>query len=600
MTSYLDVALQQRNSDIQLSSASRCFSSPSSTGKVEFPQNFVQHELSLEAHRLPRSQEECFLNMFWQSYHWIYPVLDKEEFRAHYNSLWETSDTARKPSALVDIVLAICLQYGAALLPPCRVSTSAEDPEISDATIAGRRYYRSCQSLLTDELEGPSIMTFQCHLLSVIWLSNASFQNMAHSVMAMAVRTGIILGLHLEPGEEFSDAQRYFRKRLWWTLYALEMKMGMELGRPLAVHFSQVTCSIPDDSPSNRHLLLGQSNTDMTWFNAQFVKLILATRAIYITFYHRCAEVLAMSGQKSLYQDTQSLELCAEFLLSKAGYLKTWLQQVPECLRIERKNAGEPYSTDRSALEMPLQPSPSLWLPRQSLFLELLYHNLAMSLYRPFISFSRASDTTAPVTERHAISCVNHAITVTNIIFQTLTESDLLNGWHETFQWQWNATLSIIGYILAYPLGPSTTAGRKALSTAITIFELLSSSFASAVSATSVARDLSAKADLLIERSRTFLTLGYPDSVASLKDSPHPPFSSFTPLPEPDMQDWDQYSNSNLLMRLTEDQSSIFQNTLSSATGFAFAFDSCNGFGDVSTDGANAFDFLDFGDITGL
>ena len=102
------------------------------------------------------------------------------------------------------------MQYGAALKPPKLASPDSEGFDVSDATIAGRWFYRRRQSLLTDKLEGPSITTFQCYLLSVIWLSNAPFQN-----MAMGIRTGIILGLHLEPPEDLPRTQREFRKRLW-------------------------------------------------------------------------------------------------------------------------------------------------------------------------------------------------------------------------------------------------------------------------------------------------------------------------------------------------------------------------------------------------
>jgi hypothetical protein len=578
MSKYLDMALQQHHrSDIQLTSPSRCFSSPTTAGRNEYVQSvFQSSRTELEQH-LSRSHEEYFLEMFWGSHHWFYPMIDEAEFRAHYNSLWETSGLCRKPSALVDIVLALCLQYGAARTPPCRI-TSDDSDEHGDATIAGRHYYRMCQSQLTDELEGPSITTFQCYLLSIIWLMNASFQNMAHSVLATGIRTGVILGLHLEPSLDLPENHRNFRKRLWWTMYGLEMKMAMDLGRPLGVSISQVTCSIPEDkfvrsdSP-NEHEIVPK-----TIFNTQGIKLILATRAIYITFYHACADVLGTSGHKSLYSDPEGLEACAKSLFARIGYLHTWLQQVPEVLRIERRNSGEPYSTDRSALELPSHPGSSFELTQQAVVLEIMYHDFSMSLYRPFISFSRVSSASTPLTEGHAISCVNHGITITNIIHQMLTETDLLNGWHQIFQWQWNSTLSLIGYILAYPAGPSTPAARKALSTAITIFEHLSPSFASAVSAANVARDLSAKADLLMERYRTSMALGgSPGSpLLPLKGSP---IDSYFPY-EFEPSDFDP----------------IFQNTLTSSTGFTFSFDSIGGCTDLGSDGSTFYDLLDFGD----
>ena len=237
------------------------------------------------------------------------------------------------------------MQHGAALVPPIRVETNLNDIDRGDATIVGRWLYRRCQSHLADQLEGPSIRTFQAQLLSVIWLKYAAFHNMAHSLLATGIRTGIILGLHLEPSEDFSENHRDFRKRLWWTMYAMELGMAMELGRPLAVNISQVTCSIPADNGG--YFLYDQR---LKCYNAHFVKLFLATRAVYITFYRKCAQVLGSSDQKSLYGYPAGLEECAEFMQSKFQYLQTWFHQIPEFLKMERNNSGEPYSTDRSSL----------------------------------------------------------------------------------------------------------------------------------------------------------------------------------------------------------------------------------------------------------
>lgn len=101
------------------------------------------------------------------------------------------------------------MQYGIAFIPRVGINVNAKaDVVANDATIAGRWFYRRCQKLLTAESESPSITTLQCHILSVIYLCNASFQNMAHSTLALAVRTAQILGLHLEPPEDIPRAQK--------------------------------------------------------------------------------------------------------------------------------------------------------------------------------------------------------------------------------------------------------------------------------------------------------------------------------------------------------------------------------------------------------
>lgn len=487
LSSYLGVALQQPSCEdlIQLESASRSFSSPVVTsGRAP---NRTPVGVSTTDTYLTRSQEEYFLNRFWTTYHTIYPVIDRPDFDAHYTSLW-TSETTRNLSALVDILVAICMQYSDSLIPQA-TSPGAQNIGNIDRAISGRRFYARCQLILADELEGPSIATLQCHIFSVVYLTNASFQNTAHGHLAFAIRTGIILGLHWKSPEKLADEDKEFRKRLWWTVYALEMKMAMDLGRPLAVNMSQVTCSLPKAPQS----LSSPRVNDFT-FNEHYVKLILATRSVYIIFHNKCAEVLAENDGRNLYNDLEALEKVAECVSLRMEDLKTWQRQVPDLIKSKRMNCGEPFSTDRSSLD--LREHLSTGLSRQRLMLELLHHYLAMNLFRPFICFSRVDP--IPFIDANAAACANHAITITNIINQVLTESNVLTGLHEVFQWQWNAAISLIGYITAYPASPLSTAAQSSLSTAVTVFDILGKNLLIAASAAKVARDISKKIELLV------------------------------------------------------------------------------------------------------
>ncbi|KAG9736905.1 hypothetical protein KCU73_g10132, partial [Aureobasidium melanogenum] len=65
---------------------------------------------------MTRLQEEHYLNLFWQSYHILLPVLHFEAFTRDYNSLWTLDDSVRGDSALVDVVLALCAQYGSCFM----------------------------------------------------------------------------------------------------------------------------------------------------------------------------------------------------------------------------------------------------------------------------------------------------------------------------------------------------------------------------------------------------------------------------------------------------------------------------------------------------
>ncbi|CAO2655322.1 Nn.00g103860.m01.CDS01 [Neocucurbitaria sp. VM-36] len=511
LSSYLDATLQQK-----ASSADTVPNSPSSTAQILYSvfagrNSYTSDRIAVQQDFL-RSEEERLLNIYWRSWNVLYPILDEEAFRTYYNSLWNSSSDLRDPSALVDIVLALCMQYDAAEV----ASRLHHDPYLSNATdsMAGWWFYRRCQYFLQDDMENPSITTFQCHFLAAIWLSRASWQNAAHNVLAAGLRIGVILGLHVEPCPDLPPGLREYRRRLWWTMYAVDAQYAMELGRPLGVHFGQVTCNLPQDDARPGH-----QDPEMftpASFNTQLIKLILAARTIYIQFYRVCAKVLRQNGQANLYHSQETLEACAEWLDTHIRYLEAWLQQVPEGLKTPRENLGQPYSIDRSRLDLSSTDSRS----RGRLILEILYHQFAMSLHRPFITFLKNDIRRMPVIERHAISCVNHAITITAIIHQDITESENLQAWQIVCTWLWNAALSLLGYVVAYPRGPATPNAHKALSTAVKSFKVLSHTFTNAMSAEEVLQGLLSKLDTLSEKDQSLAIahnghLRYPLPVAA-------------------------------------------------------------------------------------
>jgi len=441
--------------------------------------------------------------------------------------------------------------------------------------MAGLWWHRRSQEILAEELECPSLTTFQCHVLSVIWLSNAGLHNTAYSVMASGIRIGVVLGLHLEPSQHLSPSDRESRKRIWWIMYALEMKFAMELGRPLAVSCSQVTCTLPADEE-----LAPDPGRQAALFTANYVKLILANRAVYITFYKKCASEVIKSGKESLYQDLKSLEECAKFLADRTVYLHTWQRHVPEVLHQQRKGSGKPFSTDD--VELCFDNADRFTQARQSVLLEIYYHVLAMSLYRPFIIFSGKSITMHSTIEAHAISCAKHAIAVTKIIHQVCAETRYLKGWLEVWQWQWAAILSLLGYILAYPNGPATTECRAALDIATSVLDLHSKT-----AVADVIRNLVKKVDQLILSAK---------DVLDNETNPAPAYSAISqpPLAAGIGNDtgWDYDSFPSNFEEIND--------MPAGDSGFPFATEQFSTLEGVDAGGQSMFDFLNFENFEGL
>jgi hypothetical protein len=49
------------------------------------------------------------------------------------------------------------------------------------------------------------------------------------------------------------------------------------------------------------------------------------------------------------------------------------------------------------------------------------------------------------------------------ITHQTLTESSLLDGWHEAFYCQWNAVMTIVGFVTLFPHSAITKHANDAI-----------------------------------------------------------------------------------------------------------------------------------------
>ncbi|CAM1511793.1 Fc.00g093060.m01.CDS01 [Cosmosporella sp. VM-42] len=458
---------------------------------------------------MSRTQEEYFLGLFWESHHCNVPIIAEDVFRKHYDSLWQTSRPSRKPSALVDIILAIAMQYGWAFLLQDSFTPANQKAQYDDASIAGRWYYRRCQNLLASELESPSITTLQCHIFSVIYLCCGSFQNMAHTTLAVAIRTAEILGLHLEPPEAMSRSEKELRKRLWALVYTIEAKTCMKLGRPFSVQQSDITVSPPSDGLEAASFFgssLEAYDNEVTWltYSSQVGKFINLSVDLYHQLHNKFDEVLGHRKHGTCYQDSQGLETVARFLTTITPSVRTWIEQVPDGIKLKRRGGGEALSIDRSPALM--ETAAPIWLQRHRICLELIYHTMCSNLYRPFINFTPSTGAYTPTADRHAVACVNHAIAHTHIMHQVLKETDHMNGWQEFFLWQWNATVSIVGFVFAYPIHASTANARKAIEKSIEVFEVYGSNYAIAASAATITRDLTKKADMLSCRLRNGIT----------------------------------------------------------------------------------------------
>ncbi|KAJ5767315.1 uncharacterized protein N7511_004931 [Penicillium nucicola] len=486
-------------------------------------------------------QEEYFINFFWQTYHTsLFPILDETQFKQHYQSLWVSGGKDRKPSALVDIIIAMCMQHGISALPS---DTQGFLVEGKDALVAGRWHFWRGQTLLTYELESPSLSTLQCHLLCSVYLCGGSFHNMLDNSIGQAVRTAYALGLHLDPSPNMSEKDREMRRCLWWAVYLMDSKVGMKLGRPFMLRDSHVMPCLPSDS-FNAARMSGSAfapiGDDSTWlsYNIQQTQLYIKVRAAYTGYYD---QELHLRDGHTIWDDRHALEASAEALFPHIQILKEWSNNVPDALKLKRHNSGRPLSTDGTRLL--LEQFAPLWLQRQRVLLEHSYHHLSINLYRPLISFSSKPSPGSPA-EEIAMRCASHAIMLSKITQQALADTSILDGWHEAFHCQWNAAMTLIGFVIVYRNAPLTAEARSAIDLAVDVFDNFGAKFSVAANAATIMRDLCVKVDLLVKHNQSQrdplngLQTIFMDDPMSITEDLSLDSSSIS-----SMRDWNSYTN---------------------------------------------------------
>ncbi|KAJ5333926.1 hypothetical protein MYU51_018259 [Penicillium brevicompactum] len=436
-----------------------------------------------EVEDLSREQEEHFLVLLWQGYHSMYPIVAEQEFREYYDSLWVPSNgqAPRSPSPLVDSLLAVCMHYGSSFMVDDDDMASEADSQANHFTTAAHAFYRRSQRALMETLEHPSIMSLQSQIYCIIYLNNIVNLDTAHVLLGMAIRIAQMLRLHLRPVGPVPKATQELHSRIWWTLYQLDSQISMTLGRPPLINTDEVSCAMPSDTGDavqpSATVLVSPPEEEISWltFHVEYIRLMAAARTVHATFGAYCAEILQTKDIEDIHEDPPTLEMIARSMTSFARPMYEWVQTVPRSLKNARKCSGDAFSTDRTPVNT--NPASPLWLQRQRLLLEITYHHLQITLFRPFLRFPPRGATLTPLTDGHGITSLNHAVLVTNILSQVLSETDLLRGWAPAFQYQWDATICMLSFILANPVCPPTPAAKKLLPTAFRNLDTLGPSF---------------------------------------------------------------------------------------------------------------------------
>lgn len=429
------------------------------------PTKDLLHPLSQETsliHQLHRQQQDVLLDLYWQGYHAIYPVIEESQFRKHYQSLWNDS-FARRDCPLTDMMLALCIN-----------SSSVYSAEaIGVVGMLDQVFYQRAQRHLASQQISPT--TAQCYFLNAIYLLAIDQPEAAYMMSGTAIRAAQAIGLqHDDDDETLSPGPN---KRLWECLEMLDIHLSLHLGRPCTIQALGPDKSLPYDDDLAR--LAGPTYTLPSTFNINWLRfhqerqrLYRLARDIHSSFTTVCENLFDEIDSSEFYEHPSTREKCAQYLSSQLTRLQSWTQELPDGLKTARLQ-GVPFSTDRSRLD--LSGNDPLWLQRQRLSLELDYHTFHIVLTRPFISFLPTPALGTLSSDNHCIACANVGVMVTNMLHQVLHETDILAGWYQVSEWQRNAMFAAAGFASGYPICPLSPSSHKAVTKCCAVFEKLGS-----------------------------------------------------------------------------------------------------------------------------
>lgn len=438
---------------------------------------------------LTEDQQTYFLRLFWEAHQPLLQVWGEAEFQSLMDlDRRQVFEVGNSTKALVNCMTALGIQYGHGAGLTSRI-LSLRRCTVNMSWI-GYEYFRHCRdyiALLTE----PTLSSMQCYALMSLYLMNASHFREAYSLLGTAIRHSHSVSLHEEPSDHLQPKEKIAQRQVWWLLFMLDIKCSQQLGKPVAVQTATITCALP----SADELLTMPGNAEVCWKN-----LHVSTYLVHaVKFAVSLAEIHRLISTSKLYEnasDVTALEQRANLLGTSLACLEKWSNELPDDLLSPRKNTG--YTDSMSTAESPivLELGAPSWLHHQRVLLEVDYHNAYIMLQRPFICFpqpSNSSPVQQPHTDLHVRSSLQHAITMTIIVHDLCSSSDVFFGSPTILHPLWNATVTILGFVIANPMSSQSHKAIKWIMKALAVFEVFAATEPFAARAENITKSLLAK-----------------------------------------------------------------------------------------------------------
>ncbi|KAL3450198.1 hypothetical protein BJX65DRAFT_305654 [Aspergillus insuetus] len=396
------------------------------------------------------AQTSRILQVFWSHLRPLMPILQWNEVNPEINKTLQP---------LQDAITVYTLQYIYNSSLHTRLAGLNWPQFQSWKSKIGLPYFQRALSAVTQlaTFARPSIPVMQCYCYLTLYLLDAGQYQAAYIMVGLGLRIAQSLNYMDARNGRYRECQLF--RHVWWTLIHLEFRCARHVGKPVTSRAD----GLVGLSPSREELDIDCSSG--LAYHVESIRLTAAARAVNDAM-DRHSQLGGISGHANI-------EARAEALSEHLGLLKQWRDELPhqepflnlQLDAVETTNIsrypGDAQSTPQEPLNSPL-------LTLQNTLLSLQYHNTTMTLHRTFIQFpspnlGSSSSTLSPNNKStaHALTALHHAMTLTTLTHIRLSTHEIHHGHAEIYQYQWNAVITVIGFMLAYPFRRDLCAQTK-------------------------------------------------------------------------------------------------------------------------------------------
>ncbi|OWO97713.1 transcription factor Cys [Marssonina coronariae] len=290
----------------------------------------------------PRMFSDRWVNVFFQEWAPLFPVLHKPTFLRLYEEYMSTPEHVTEPHTLAQLHLV----FGIA-------GISSDLPDKANIALVEDRWRQSLESVLMDN----TFVTLQCLVLAIMYCtSKADYTRLQH-YKSIAVGLSHRLGLHQSQKRfSFGALATETRKKVFWTLYTLDCFSAALLGLPKLLKEEDIHAEYPSSTDEEHVTEKGLQPT----IPGESTKISSAL-ALF-----RVSRILSRVLDQS-YPAAAVHDLSLHSLASLEGELKEWSAQLPTHLKLT-------FVQDKPSTDI---------TGSRSAILSLAYYHIRSLIHRP-------------------------------------------------------------------------------------------------------------------------------------------------------------------------------------------------------------------------